>query len=94
MHTLSTPLLPSTGSCCSRVATGGSVEEGRGPCAQYSSRTPDTLISIVSGRSRFDLKKVEQLLCLKSFSEMNWPQGHHWQDPYILVTEPEQHERT
>src|SRR6266699_6327965 len=38
--------------------------------AQYISRTPDTLISIVSRRGRFDLKKLEQLLCLKSVSEM------------------------
>ncbi len=33
LHTISTPLLPSTGRCCSRVGTGGRVDEGRGPGA-------------------------------------------------------------
>ncbi len=66
------PLLLYTGRCCSRVGTGGSVDEGRGPGAQYSSLQPDTLIIIVSGRGRFDLKKLEQWLCLKSLREMYW----------------------
>jgi hypothetical protein len=66
------PLLLYTGRCCSRVGTGRSVDEGKGPGAQYISRTPDTLISIVSGRGRFDLKKLEQWLCLKSLREMYW----------------------
>ena len=59
-----------TGRVFPGVGTGGSVDEGRGPGAQYISRMPDTLISIVSGRGRFDLKKLEQLLCLKSLREM------------------------
>jgi len=34
--------------------------------AQYISLTPGQLIILVSGSGRFDLKKLEQWLCLKS----------------------------
>src|SRR5260370_36767370 len=50
----------------------GRVERMWGPCAQYISLKPDKLIVIISGRGRFDLKPAEQLLCLKSLSEMYW----------------------
>ena len=70
------------------IGTGGSVDEGRGPGAQCISLTPDKLISVVLGRGRFDLKKLEQWLCLKSVSEMYWAQGliHTSPCPYTRTT--------
>src|SRR6266567_7617612 len=54
------------------VGTRGCGVDGKGPCAQYISLKPDKLIIIVSVSGQFDLKKLEQLLCLKSLSEMYW----------------------